>query len=312
MKNFFSIAILVIMMTSAVAVAQESVMTTWVYFDLGSTVIPDSARPALDNIRAKIDSAGWDVRLYADADSTKWVGEGKKKSLAVDGGVIIVRCQPVARYLGLQSFVPRVLTGHNRRAVLVVATPPGTAREYADAAALAALGKKVDALDTRVSDLERAEMMRKLREALAEDTRWVRFGLGISGVGVSFPKNQQASFVTPVTQFDFRLGQRFTAHAIGGVIKTHATPDLYGGLFTATLGCRVWKSFELNAGYTLASEFDSKFFWETPGGWRVDAPIFGLALNIGLGHGIKIHPHVSTLYAGDKTWGVVGGTTIVF
>ncbi len=161
------------------------------------------------------------------------------------------------------------------------------------------------ALDARVSDLERAEMMRKLREALAADTRWIRSGAGVAGV--SFP-GYKASFVTPVVQLDFRLGERFTAHTIGGAWQTHSTPNLFGGLLTATLGYRVGKSIELNAGYTLASEFNSDFQL----GWRADCATAGLAFKKGLGHGIEIRPHMSALYAGSNTWGIIGGATIVF
>lgn len=305
MKKLFLIVLVMVMLAATVVVAQEKPITCWVYFNPGSSVIPDSARPALEKIKATKET-GWEINLFADADSLKWIGEGKKKSLAIDGGEMIVRAQSIAKFLGMRSFAPRFLTGHNRRAVLVVATLPGTPREYADAAALKALARQVAAGDSLLNkrvdqlemDLEELEIANE-----PEDHRHFFVGAGVSGI--YFPK---VSFAVPTLHVRHDLNSLFSVQAVGGMwpSEKHQKDQCYNGLIHGCL--TVGKKVEFSIGGLIAAEFN----FDTEYAWKSYGVTAGLGFSLPVGKNTSICANASGIYAGKDWCGALGGLSIIF
>ncbi len=195
---------------------------------------------------------------------------GKKKSLAVDGGLIIARCQAVAKALGLESFTPGMLTGHDQRTVLVVLSPPPPP----DSAAARLEGLEGE-LEKHVADQAKTDSANVLQISNLDDrVAYVenQFGnihhlsLGVGIISVYYSQNNYA--VVPTLLIEGELTNHFGWRATGGILPTES--EMFDGVASLAIFVKPISFVKIYSGYLLESYFDKDFQWVGDTG-RTDA-----------------------------------------
>lgn len=180
---------------------------------------------------------------------TSKLSEAEDKSLALDGGKMVVCAQSVARAIGLRLFNFGYLTGHNKRAVLVVIGKKSTELADFKSEIKEELGKVNNQLDVH-----------KLRLGLLEKQKHYDWSFLAGGHAVTFGESRD--LITPMAGLRFSYKDYFV-QILGGLNPWSSGPGYKGCWYRDVLGTgSIGYDFYKSNQWTVNAQAGALIGWE--------------------------------------------------